>query len=104
MLIGALITHHADTLDSGEQDGACLPDVVIEFCAVRHNVFTHVADIDIVGILQDAYLLRSDVTQYAHSKSRTWEWMTVDEMVRHSERTSYTAYLILEEPFQGFAE
>ena len=30
--------------------------------------------------------------------------MTVDEMVRHTERTSYTAYLIFEKPFQRFAE
>ena len=94
MLIGTLIAHHTDTTDGGEQDGTSLPDLIIErhldgtvlhigrhagsqdlaglFARELHLVVAQTFYINIIGILQDSYLLWRDVTQDTDGK--TWAW------------------------------
>lgn len=95
MLVGTLIAHHTYTANSRKQDGTCLPDLIVErnldlailhisrdtssqhlaglFATQLNLVIAQAADIDIVGILQDTYLLRSDIAQDTNSQARTRE-------------------------------
>ena len=126
MLIGALIAHYAYATNGGKEHCACLPDLIIEryfYLAILHIgwhsccedctslltaelglILTESADIDVVGILKDTYLLRSDVAKDADSETRTGEGMASDEMFGHAELTSHTTHLVLKEPLQRFAE
>ena len=104
MLIGALVAHHSYGADGGEQHGTGLPDVVVEARAVRHLVVVHLLDVDIIGILQDAHLLAGDVAKDTHGETWAREGMTLDETLRHLQLIAHAAHLVLEQPFQRFAE
>ena len=106
MLVCTLITHYTYRTDSREQYGTSLPDLIVErnlYLAILHVsrntgsqdaasvlttqlhlILTQATDIDIICILKDAYLLWSDITQDTDSQTRTWEWMTGNQMLRHT--------------------
>ena len=95
-LVGALVTHHAHTLD-GQQDDAGLPDLVVEgdlnFAIAHiggHTGGEHFAgllagefhlpvaqplDEDVIGILEDAHLVAGDIAENAHSEAGAGEGM-----------------------------
>ena len=126
MLVCALVAHDANRLHCCQEYCSCLPSLIIErnldlavlhlgrnacsknptslFAGELHLVVAQTFHEYIVCILQDAYSLRSNVAKYAHSQAWTWERMTRNEMLRHSHRASYAAHLVLEQPFQRFAE
>ena len=126
MLVGALVAHHAHGADGGEEDGARLPDLVVErdldfavlhvgrnagsqhtaslLAAEPHLVLTQATDVDVVGILEDAHLLGRDVAQDADGEARTREGMARDEVLGHTHRAAHAAHLVLEEPLQRLAE
>ena len=68
-----------------------------------HLVVVETTDEDVVGILKDAHLFGSDVTQDAHGKTRTREGVTVDEMFGHTHLATHTAHFVLEQPLEWFA-
>ena len=104
VLIGALVTHHAHGTDRAKQDGARLPHMVVKRRAIGHGVIVHMLNVNVIGILQDAYLLTSDVAQYAHGQAWSREGMALDKPFRHLQLVAHTAHLVLEEPLQGLAK
>ncbi len=126
MLVGALVAHDTHAADGGEQDGTGLPYLVVErhfdgavlhvgrhagsqhlagfLAREAYLILTQAADVDVVSILQDAYFLGGDVTEDADGESGTWEGMTGDEVLGHTQLAAHTAHLVLEEPLQGLAE
>ena len=126
ILVGALVAHDTDATDGGEEDGTSLPNLVVEryldfavghsgrnasgqysaglFAREFHLIFAESADVDVVGILQDAHFLAGDVAQDADGKARTGEGVTRDEVFGHLQLTAYATHFVLEQPLQGFAE
>ena len=98
MLIGTLIAHHAHTADGGEQNDASLPDLIVK------SPLTQGSDINIVGILKDAYLFRGNIAQDTDGETWPWERMTGNQMLWHTQLTAYTTHLVLEQPFQWLTE
>ena len=105
MLIGTLIAHNTDGTHSTQENNTCLPYLIVEgdfnlavshssgnasskdltgfFAREFHLIIAESADIDIISILKNTNLLRSDVAQNTDSKSGAREWMTGDEMLGH---------------------
>ena len=126
MLIGAFISHYTDTADGREKDDTSLPDLIVErnldvsvlhigrytssqdfaslFTTKFYLILSKSSDIDIIRILQNTNLIWGDVAQDADGKTRTWEGVAGNEMLGHSQLTTHTAHLILEQPFQRFTE
>ena len=104
MLVCALVAHHSYAAYRGEQHRTGLPHLVIQRLAVLTDVVVHVLDVDVVGVLQYAYFLARDVTEYAHCQPRAWERMALDEPFGHLQLVTYAAHLVLEQPLQRLAE
>ena len=98
ILVGAFVAHHAYAPHIGEQDGACLPYLVVE------SPVAEALDEDVVGILQDAHLLGCDGAEDAHGQSRSGEGMASDEVFGDAELSAHAAHLVLEEPLQRLAQ
>ena len=98
IVVGALVAHHADAPHVGEQDGACLPYLVVETPVAQG------LDEDVVGLLQDAHLLGRDSTEDTDGQAGTGEGMAAYEVLGDAKLTAHTAHLVLEEPLQRFAE
>ena len=92
MLIGTLITHHADTTNRTQQDGTSLPDLIVK------SPLTQTFDIDIIGILKDTHFLWCDISENTNGESRSWERMTGNQMLRHAELTTHPTHFVLEQP------
>ena len=73
---------------------------MVKGCFVSIRIFhfpvSQSLDIDIIGVLQNTYFLRSDITQNTYRKSWSGEWMACNQMFRHTQFTTYVAYFILE--------
>ena len=78
--------------------------MVVERRAVGHGIVVHLLDIDVVGILKDAHFLPCDVAEDAHREAGAWERVALDKTLGHLQLITHAANLILEEPFQRFAE
>ena len=126
MLIGTLIAHHTHTANRREENSTCLPDLVVErnldlailhisrntsgqhlaslFATQLHLVITQSANIDIISILQDTYLLRRDIAQDTHSQTRTREGVTGNQVFGHAQLATYTTHLVLKQPLQGLTQ
>ena len=104
VLIGALIAHHAHRADSGEQNDACLPHLIIQRLAVGVDIIAQSADVDVVGVLQYAHLLGRDVAENADGQAGTREGMSGNQVLGHTKLAPNAAHLVLKEPLQRLAE
>lgn len=89
-LISALVTHHSDA-PHRKQDGARLPDGVVE------TVLVQLVYVDGVSLLDNGYLLRSNLAQDADTESGARERMAAKDGRIKPESLADTADLILEE-------
>ena len=104
MLIGALVAHHPHTTHGAQQDGSCLPHLVVETFAIITNICEHVLNVDIIGFLEYADSLAGDIAKDAHRQTRAREWMSLDETVGHAQLATHTAHLVLEQPLKRLAQ
>ena len=122
MFVCTLIAHNTYATNCREQYCTSLPNLVVErnlyltilhvgrnassknqtslFARELNLIVAQSADIDIVSILKNANLIRSDIAKNTNCKTWTRERMTSDEMLRHTQRATYATNLILEQPFQ----
>src|SRR5664279_3241719 len=84
--IRAFIPHHTDTLNR-QQYCARLPDR-----SVKIMLFEGLCKY-LIGFLKKAYFFRIYFTQNPDSKTRTGEWMSLQEFVGDPELLTYTPYL-----------
>ena len=54
--------------------------------------------------MENAHFFGGDVAQNPHAKTRPWERMTLDKVLRHTEFATNLAHFVLEQPFQRLAE
>ncbi len=104
VFVGAFVAHNSHGAYCGEEDGTCLPYLVVKHFAVVAAVVEHRLDVDIVSLLEDSHLLTGDVAKDTHSKTWSWERVALDKTFGHLQLVAYTTYFVLEEPLQRFAE
>ena len=81
--VSTFIAHYTYTLYR-QQDYTCLPYLVIQGCFVAIGIFglpvAEALDEDVIGILQNTYLLAGDIAQDTYSQTRTRERMTGNQV------------------------
>ena len=81
-----------------------MPNLIVESNAVLIFPLAKHVHIDSISFLEDAYFLRSDITEDTHAKTWTWEWVTTNKVLRYTHIATNAANLILEEELEWFAE
>ena len=98
VLVGAFVAHNAYTADCRQQNGTSLPYFIVENFAVFANVVLHVLDVNVVSILQNAYLFAGNIAKNAHCQAWSGEWVALDEAFGHAQFVPYTAHFVFEKP------
>ena len=91
MTVGALVAHHADRADVGQQHREHLPDLAVESGA--GDLFAY----DGVGLAQQIQPLGGDLADDADRQARTGERLAPDDLGGQAELLADPADLVLEE-------
>ena len=97
MSIGALVPHHADGTNVGE-DGKGLPDLSLE--TRQSNLFAH----DCICILQQRNALGRHLADDSHAETWTRERLAPHDLIGQPEFTPELAHLVLEQRAEWFAQ
>jgi hypothetical protein len=81
-----------------------LPYLVVEGYAVLIFPLAKHVHVDSISFLEDAYFLRSDITEDTNAKTWTWEWMATNKVLRYTHIATNAANLVLEEELEWLAE